>query len=95
MANEALNLKLIDKIGYMDDAYAYVRTALGLASDGGRIVRYDESPSLEKLLASAATSSPLPGPSASHNVNLNGITIDVRQLSQLLSPQPLFLWTGY
>ncbi|MEO6809071.1 MAG: signal peptide peptidase SppA [Isosphaeraceae bacterium] len=74
-AQEALNSKLIDEVGYLDDA---ILTAQRLAVlESARIIRYSRPTALESLLGA---SSPVPTP-----------RIDAQTWLRLQTPQILFL----
>jgi protease-4 len=95
MADDALNYGLIDKIGYPEDAYDYAKTAAGLTS--AKVVRYEPPPLIERWLDSDALSNitrRASAPAPSNTVNINGVNIDVRQLTGLLAPRPMYLWSG-
>lgn len=77
---EALELKLVDKIGYEEDAYADIRKLA--RSEEAKIVRYRREPSLADLF-SLKTQVPQPGVEEV----LRKITFD--------SPQFLYLWTSH
>ena len=93
MANDALKLGLIDKIGYHEEAYAYAKTAAN--SPDAKVVRYQPPSTLEKLLGADSQSTvPAMGAHSGSNVTINGVNLDVRQLAGLLAPRPMYLWEG-
>jgi protease-4 len=81
-AKEALDSKLIDRIGYLDDAIALVQTKAGLVS--ARVIRYSKPMSFSDAISSLGTSS---------NGNGAGIRVDVDfdSLLKLRGPQLLFM----
>ena len=91
-ANDALNLGLIDQIGYLDDAQTVAQTSAGLTNP--TVVRYHDPPSLMDLFMSSrsnvtgVTLGQGPGGGA---VN---ITVDANLLRELSTPRPLYLWRG-
>jgi protease-4 len=93
MADDALKLGLIDKIGYHEEAYAYAKSAAN--SPGARVVRYSPPSALERLLSTDSLSQIPAGKATSgSNVTINGVNIDIRQLADLLAPRPMYLWQG-
>ena len=95
MADDALKYGLIDKIGYPEDAYDYAASAAN--AKGAKVVRYTPAPLIQRLLDSDALSNVTPqetAPAPSKTVNVNGVNIDVRQLTGLLAPRPMYLWSG-
>ncbi len=83
MAREALQLGLIDQIGYPSDAYAYVQQRLSLSNP--HIVRYEHKPNLMDLLG---VRTGLGGAGAS------GVKVEVprRVIEELLTPRLMYLW---
>ena len=81
----------MDKIGYLDDAYNYAKSAAGLGVV--KVVRYEDPPTLAKLFSVESASNLAGGrASADGKVTVNGVNIDVRDLSELIVPRPLYLW---
>ncbi|HEX8520976.1 MAG TPA: signal peptide peptidase SppA [Tepidisphaeraceae bacterium] len=88
-AAEAKNLKLIDEIGYADDACEYVASKLGLTKK--TIVRYQSPSGLLEMLSAKSSQ---PSPSAATNITINGVHVDSKGLTELLTPRPMYLWRG-
>jgi protease-4 len=76
-SEEALELKLIDRVGYLDDAIQEAQRRAKLSD--ARVIRYARPSSLETLLGSAATSSK------------SSLPVDRETLLQLATPQMLYL----
>jgi ClpP class serine protease len=95
MAADALKLGLIDKIGYSEDAYDYAKSAAGLSA--AKVVRYEPAPLLQRLLGGDSSLSGVSGPTAqsSPGITVNGVSVDLRRLSDLIAPRPMYLWQGY
>jgi protease-4 len=93
MGPRAMELGLVDKIGYREDAYEYAQTAANIS--GAKVVRYQPASTLEKLLDPDAIAH-IAGPQAkgTQTINLNGVNVDLHQLADLLSPRPMYLWMG-
>jgi protease-4 len=87
--DEALQLGLVDKIGYEADAIDYAITAASLTNP--TVYRFVPEPYLAKLLTGSKSSVPMP---QSTSVTINGINIDERTIVDLLSPRPMYLWMG-
>ena len=81
-AREALDSKLIDRIGYLDDAIAMVQTKAGLVSS--RVIRYSKPLSLSDALSSLG---------ATGNGGGAGVRVDLNfdSLLKLRGPQLLFM----
>ncbi len=70
-ANQALELGLVDKIGFIEDAVERAAELAGLALDNVRCVKYEEPPaSLSTLLSSQATQPTLLGSDLGSFLNL-------------------------
>jgi protease IV len=95
MAADALKLGLIDKIGYSEDAYDYAKTAAGLTA--AKVVRYQPAPMLQRLLGGDSLSnvSGAKAQSSPTGITVNGVSVDLRQLGDLIAPRPMYLWQGY
>jgi protease-4 len=94
MAADALALGLIDKIGYPEDAYDYAKSAAGLSA--AKVVRYESSPLLQRLLGADSLSSVTGAKteSGATPITVNGVGVDIRHLSDFLTPRPMYLWQG-
>ena len=88
-ARDAKNMKLIDDIGYADDAYTYVATQAGLSNK--TVIKYQNPPTLLDILNSKSN---LPAPGASSNVTINGVNVDAKGISELMTPRLMYLWRG-
>jgi len=88
-AADALAMKLIDKIGYLEDAYKEVATRATL--NNPTIVRYQNPPSLFDMLSSQST---VPSRGAATNININGIKVDGKGIADLMTPRLMYLWRG-
>jgi protease-4 len=87
-ANNALNLGLIDQVGYLSDAHAYAASTAGVS--GATVVRYESPPSLMQILMSSKSN--VSGATASGGgVNVN---VDASLLRELTTPRPMYLWRG-
>lgn len=87
MAGEALEMGLIDAIGYSSDAYAHAQTVLGLSNP--HVVRYQHKPSLLELLT-ASTS--VDGGQAAGGSNGIDVRFDRRAVEELFTPRMMYLW---
>jgi protease-4 len=93
----ALNLGMIDQIGYLEDAQGHAKTAAGLSNP--MIVRYADPPTLMDILLSSKSEgirSFASGGSGGRGGTVN-VTIDsdlLRELTEFNTPRPLYLWRG-
>lgn len=78
-AQAALDNKLVDHIGYMEDAVDLIRTKAGLR--GVKVVAYEEVFSLVSLLSVKS--------------NLGQIKLDRSLIHELTTPELLYMWKGY
>lgn len=85
MAGDALKLGLIDQVGYLDDAIAYVAKKAQLSKP--MAVRYEDNPSLSQLLFGAE--SKFGGGSAGVTLHVSPEVID-----QMATPRLMYLWRG-
>jgi protease-4 len=83
---DALTLGLIDKVGYLEDAYAHA--AQGLKKP--QVVRYHNPPS---FLDALSAKSNVGAVSASANSGVN-VQLDWQKLQELTTPRMLYLWRG-
>jgi protease-4 len=90
-ADDAVMLKLIDKIGYEDDACTYAATKLGLSSP--TIVRYQAPAGLFELFSSKSNLGTRAATSNA-NITINGVQVDAKGLADLMTPRPMYLWHG-
>lgn len=87
---DALNLKLVDAIGYLDDAIDLAAQKANLGTAKPQAVRFEKKVGLfEALGRSSAQSSKLTLP-----VGGPGVSIDRSVIDQVLTPRPLYLWRG-
>jgi protease-4 len=81
---QAIDLKLVDRIGYIEDAFAAVKKRAGVTE--ARLIQYRKQPSfLDALQGNVETKLGIGG------VNVN---IDAATLDELLTPRALVLWRG-
>ena len=87
-AADALALKLIDKVGYLEDAYKEVATRATL--NNPTVVRYQNPPTIFDMFSSQSS---VPSRDAT-NININGIKVDGKGLADLMAPKLMYLWRG-
>jgi protease-4 len=89
-ASQALQMGLIDQIGYPTDAYNTAASLAGLSSK--HVVRYEPNEPLLAALFGAESKTPAAPPT----VNLNGVNInfDKSMLDELMTPRLMYLWRG-
>lgn len=85
MAQQALDIGLIDQIGYMNDAIDQVATAASLSNP--MAVRYRESPTLSQMLLGAQSNSSASG---------RGVTLQISPevMDRFTTPRLMYLWRG-
>ena len=85
MAQRALDLGLIDQIGYLNDAIDQIATAASLSKP--MAVRYSERPSLTRMLLGAQSQSSVSG---------RGVTLQISPevMERFSSPRMMYLWRG-
>ena len=88
-AQSALNLGLIDQIGYAEDAYAHAATAASLSNP--LVTRYQNPPTLMDMLMSGKSNVGGGSASAAGGVSIH---VDAKLLDELTTPRPLYLWRG-
>jgi len=88
---EALKLKLVDSIGYLDQAISDARTRAGLTgSASSRVVKYSRAASMWDAISGESGQSSM----VKAKVGQIEIGIDQRTINEMLSPRPLYLWRG-
>jgi protease-4 len=93
-AKPALEMGLVDQIGYLSDACAYAAAQAKLSNM--TVIKFEEPSLLQKLLTGK---SGLPAPSADQTVKIgavkiDGVEIQADQLDRFLHPRPMYLWRG-
>jgi protease-4 len=89
LAPDALALGLVDKIGYIDDAYAHAGQGLKKM----QVVRYHNPPTLLEALGSKSNVGPI-GASASAGSGGVNVQIDPQKVQEMLTPRMMYLWRG-
>ena len=95
MAADAEALGLIDKIGYLQDAYDYAATQAKL--NKRTIVKYHDPPNFLDALMSGKSNiggGRAAGGSAGQSVQINGININAGDIRELMTPRLMYLWQG-
>jgi protease IV len=98
MAADAEALGLIDKIGYLQDAYDYAATQAKL--NKRTIVKFHDPPNFLDALMSGKSNlgggraSSGVGVGAGSSVQINGININAGDLRDLMTPRLMYLWQG-
>ena len=87
-AQDAIDNGLVDQIGYLDDAVAWVKTQAGLSKP--TVIKYQRRTSIFDLMAEG--SSALPAPSGK-SVTLN-VQINPELIHELSAPRVMYLWRG-
>jgi len=85
---DALALGLVDRIGYIDDAYAHASQGLKKP----QVVRYHNPPSLFEALGSKSNVGPI-GASTSGTGGVN-VQFDPTKVQEMLTPRMMYLWRG-
>ncbi len=80
VADKALEAKLIDKVGYLDEAIAMVKALAGV--EAARVVEYRSTFSFMSLLSAKRAGTSL-------------LRLDRTKLFELSTPQVLYLWSAY
>ncbi|HEY7087567.1 MAG TPA: signal peptide peptidase SppA, partial [Tepidisphaeraceae bacterium] len=90
-ASEALQLGLVDQLGYPNDAYDVAATLATLSNK--YVVRYEPLPSLFEAFGADSKLSPA---KAQQTVNINGINVNLQGqwLQELMTPRMMYLWRG-
>ncbi|MFQ5353907.1 MAG: signal peptide peptidase SppA [Thermodesulfobacteriota bacterium] len=83
-ASQALELRLIDRVGYMDDAVSYARELAGI--DEATLVTYSESDSYRKNFYSSSGAPPVT-PSVVNLVNIN-----TSFMNEAAGPRFMYIW---
>lgn len=81
-ADEALEMGLVDQIGYPEDAVTHAATLAGLSNP--RVVRYSRPPSIFESL----------GAEAAMKLSFDGVRLDRSTLDELLRPRLMYHWNG-
>jgi len=89
IAEDAKKARLVDEIGYTEDACSYLATKLGIGKKA-TVVRYQDPPGILNLLSSKSA---LPQRSET-NININGVHVDGKGLMELMTPRLMYLWRG-
>jgi protease-4 len=98
MAADAETLGLIDKIGYLQDAYDYAANQAKL--NKRTIVKYHDPPNfLESLMSGksnvgGAAANAAGRSAVGQTVNINGIQVNAGDLRELMTPRMMYLWRG-
>jgi len=87
-AQKALDMGLVDKIGYQEDACKYAAAQAHLGTNFS-VLKFEEPVGLLKLLQGKAG---IAEPQATGGLKINGVTVDSPQLDQLLDPRPMYLY---
>ena len=89
---DALKLKLVDAIGYEDDAIDLAATKAGLAASGPQAVRYDRTHGFLESIGGG--SGQFHGGAVDLNVGGATVSVDRAFLSDLMNPRAMYLWQG-
>ena len=91
-AATALNMGLIDQVGYLEDAQSYAQSTAGLTNP--TVIRYQDPPSfMDVLLSSRSSVGSVIGGAAGEGAGVT-IKIDQNLIHELSTPRPLYLWRG-
>ena len=83
-AQQAIDVGLVDKLGYLDDAVARAVELTGLADENVRVVRYAKPVGLlDQVIGSTGT--------ASARIDASGITLSLDALAELTAPRCWYL----
>jgi protease IV len=85
---QAAKLKLVDQIGFMDDAIALAESRAGVS--GARVVRFKPEVTFWDALAGSGQASVV-----ETTVGQTTVKADKRLVNDLLSPRPMFLYRGH
>lgn len=85
-ARQAHELGLIDAIGYLSDACAYVQSDLGLSNP--HVVRYKHRQTLFDLFGTSFSVNPAQGSADGTQIN---VQVDRRIIEELFAPRPMYL----
>jgi protease-4 len=93
MAADALALGLVDKVGYINDAYDHAATQAKLSNR--TIVKYHDPPSfMDALLSGKANTAGAGSAAAGQTIQINGVNINAGDLHELMTPRLMYLWRG-
>ena len=86
---DAMNLKLVDTIGYLDDAIEIAAKQAGLIGVKPQAIRFEKKVGLFESFGRNSQSSKLTLPAAGP-----GVTIDRSVIDSIITPRPLYMWRG-
>ena len=87
---DALALGLVDKVGYLEDAYLHA--AAGLKKP--QVVRYQNPPSLLEALSAKSNVGAIGASVGGANGGSVNVQLDWQKLQELTTPRMLYLWRG-
>ena len=90
---DAQRLKLVDQVGYLDDAIGIAISQANLGKIQPQVVEYDQSKSFLASLSSKSSLSS--GGFVSANVGNVDLKIDRDAIDNFLTPRPMYLWQGH
>ncbi len=91
-AQDALANKLVDQIGYREDAWEFIVRKLGLKNKS--IILYQEPPGLFDLFGSQSNYQGGSVGASSTNITINGVNLDSKGVVDLMTPRLMYLWRG-
>jgi protease-4 len=92
IAGDALTRGLIDQIGYPETAYDYAAKTAQLGAHS--VVRYTPNPSLIQLLTAKSTLPAGEAKLSSEGTMVNGVSVNTKDLVDLVTSRPMLLWRG-
>ena len=92
MAADAAALGLVDKVGYLQDAFDHAASQAKL--NNRTIVKYHDPPSFMDALMSGKSRLSTGGAGVGQSVQINGVNIDAGDLHDLMTPRLMYLWRG-
>lgn len=90
-ANQAKEAKLIDSIGYLDNAIDEAKEAAGLKGKDATIITYAQRSNYKSNIYSKAYAKAVESKPAGNQVNI--VNIDARSLTRRVGASFMFLWT--